>query len=91
MHTQTAEQPQEVTALLSAMLTEMKRSRVPDDLWTLDDVAVYLKKSRRTVERVVADKQFPRRLRLPTSSSGSDPLWVAKEVRAWALKCRSVE
>lgn len=76
-------------AMLGAILAELQRQRVHDDLWTAEDVAAYLKLSKSRVQaRVVCNANFPRPVVIPTTDDGGGKRWVAKEVRAWALRHR---
>ena len=85
---QTIENTPNIAGLLEGILTELRRARVSDDLWTVDDIAAYLKKNRRTVQNsVLKFSGFPLAVRVPSENGGkSNPLWVAKEVKAWALR-----
>lgn len=58
------------------------------DLWSSEEIARYLKRDRRQViERIAALPDFPKAIRLPTTGArGSNPLWKAAEVIAWANK-----
>jgi len=61
-----------------------------DALWTLNDIATYLKKSKQTVEKVVVTQPtFPKRI----SSLGDrtiHPLWFPDEVIAWVKEQQDV-
>lgn len=52
------------------------------DLWTAHEAAAYLKRSRSTFYRLTQLPDFP----ASRSPGGGDKLWVAGEVRAWALR-----
>lgn len=72
-----------VEELLQGILSELKAQRVPDDLWTVDDIAKYIKKTPSTVRSHVVNKRdFPRPIKTPSSR------WIAKEVKAYFLKRR---
>lgn len=73
-----------VPHLLSAMLEEMRKARVRDDeLWEAQHIADFLKLSKNTVQGKILDKNgFPGPVILPTGGRR----WVAKEVRAWAMR-----
>lgn len=55
-------------------------------LWNIDDIAIYLKRNRKTVMgRVVYHPDFPKAIRLPSATGGrAQPLWKATEVIRWA-------
>ena len=69
-------------------ITDKLNAAVPldIDLWSSDQIAAYLKKDRRKVmERIACLPDFPRAIRLPSTTGGKgQPLWKAKEVIAWA-------
>ena len=58
-------------------------------LWTAEDVARYLGRTKATVlkqdQYIVG---FPRPIRLPTEKGRGHPRWVPKEIREWALEQR---
>lgn len=83
---------QAVAVLLGNILTELRRARVSDDLWTVDDIAAYLKYSRKTVQnRLICANSFPSPIRLPTGDNvGGQKLWKSKEVKAWVEKFKVV-
>ena len=58
------------------------------ELWTIEDIASFLKKSRSAVyARVVTIPDFPKAIRLPSSSGKRlHPLWKADEVYKWVTK-----
>lgn len=76
-----------VPQLLSAMLEEMRRARArDDDLWDSGLIADFLKLGKNTVQGKILDKNgFPAPVILPTGGRR----WIAKEVRAWALRKKS--
>ena len=88
MRTQTIEPTANIRALLSDILSELRSSRVSDDLWTADDIAAYLKVSPKTIyAKVVNSPNFPAPLRpLSVGNSKGDRRWQAKEVKMWALR-----
>jgi predicted DNA-binding transcriptional regulator AlpA len=70
---------------LNAILSELRAQRVRDDLWTADDVALYLKIKKSTFQqRLQNSDSFPRPRTLPTTGSGGGKRWIAEEVRQWA-------
>lgn len=80
---------QELQPILSAILIELRRQRVPDDLWTADDIASYCKKSKSTVQqRLLTKAGFPRPVALPTTDRNGAKLWYADEVRSWVKSHR---
>lgn len=69
--------------LLSEILGELRRQHNADDMWTADEIADFLKLSKKTVQnRILDDKTFPRSRTLPTGGRR----WVAKEVIEWVKK-----
>lgn len=61
------------------------RAEVPDDLWTVDDVAAYFKVTARTIrEWREVDATFPAPLDLP----GRSVRWYRRDVVEWALSLR---
>lgn len=86
----TTAQAQPITnTLLQGILDELRRSRF-DDIWTAHEIADYLKTSLGSVQaRVVTHPTFPAPIRLPTTKNGGTRRWIAKEVKAWALKHKS--
>jgi predicted DNA-binding transcriptional regulator AlpA len=78
-------QPQSQPDALQAILIEMRKQRVADELWTAHEIADYLKLSVKSIgNRVLNHDTFPCAVILPTRSRR----WLAKEVRAWAIKHR---
>ena len=57
-----------------------------EPLWTADDVARYLQRSRATVlKHDQYAEGFPRPIRLPTEKGRGHPRWVPEEIRQWAM------
>ncbi len=60
------------------------------DLWSVREIAAYLKRSPSVVrERISALPGFPQAIRLPVPGGRTgrgNPLWKAREVIAWAEK-----
>lgn len=58
------------------------------ELWTIEDIASFLKKSRATVyARVITIPDFPKAIRLPSSGGKKlHPLWSSEEVCKWVMK-----
>lgn len=52
------------------------------EIWTLDDIAAYLKRSRRTVDAMRKREGFPRSVTGP----GAHPRFIATQVIAWLLE-----
>lgn len=79
----------DLTDLIRAIQGALEKSAaVPIDiaLWSGDDIATYLRRDKRTVmEKLACLPDFPKAIKLPSASGGKGwPLWVAKEVIAWA-------
>lgn len=53
--------------------------RRPEPLWSIEDIATYLRVDRRTIERLRASGKFPR----PTVKIGRLPRWSPASVRRW--------
>jgi hypothetical protein len=74
--------------LIEALERILARPAIPIDiaLWSGEDVALYLRRDKRTVmEKLACLPDFPKAIKLPSTSGGKGwPLWVAKEVIAWA-------
>ncbi|WP_072281651.1 helix-turn-helix transcriptional regulator [Rappaport israeli] len=60
-----------------------------DDLWTTDDVAAYLKMSKRSVQSIMKHPNFPKAIRLPTGDNGSKPRWIAGEIRQFCKRFKT--
>lgn len=58
------------------------------ELWTVEDIASFLKKSRSSVyARIITIPDFPKAIRLPSSGGKSlHPLWKSDEVFKWVSK-----
>ena len=82
----------ELAKLTEAVEKLTKRPQIPveADLWDSTHIAAYLKRSARHVmERLAPMPDFPKAIRLPTTSGGrGDPLWPAAEVIEWVGKYR---
>lgn len=56
-----------------------------DDLWAAEEIALYLKLSKKSVQNhITSHDTFPEPVELITGGKR----WVAKEVRAWVMKRR---
>ena len=89
---QPAQQPLDVGSVLMEVLFELRRVKgKADELWALQEVADYLRYPKTTTQqRIICQPDFPSPTKIRT---GKDPesggkRWLAREVRAWALKCR---
>lgn len=70
---------------ISAILDELHKRRAMDnDLWSLDEVADYMKLSKKSLHnsKIVEEKTFPRNVILPTGGRR----WMAKEVKEWVKR-----
>lgn len=78
---------QEISQGITAILTELRKQRsLSDDLWAAEEIADYMKLSKKSVQnRVLDDPTFPRSVALPTGGRR----WWAKEIREWMKKRRS--
>lgn len=79
----------EISLLLEAIEKLSPRIPINIDLWSIREIAAYLKRSEAVVrDRIVAIPSFPEAIRLPVGSSSrrGQPLWKAREVIAWAEK-----
>ena len=75
--------------LLDAISNLSPRIPITVDLWSIKEIAAYLKRSEAVVrERITALPGFPQAIRLPVlgSKGRGQPLWKAKEVIAWTEK-----
>jgi hypothetical protein len=79
----------QIELLLDAINNLSPRIPITVDLWSVREIAAYLKRSEAVVrERITALPGFPQAIRLPVAGSKGrgQPLWKAKEVIAWAEK-----
>lgn len=75
----------EIEQQLLTTLQALQRQSIPDDLWSVEKIAMYLDLSKKSVtNHILKSEAFPAPVILPTGGKR----WVAKEVRAWALKHR---
>ena len=76
--------------LLLEILNELKAQRAGRaELWNAEDIAHYMRLSRSSVQsRVIARKDFPRAVRIPTENGLGGRRWYAKEVKDWIKKNR---
>jgi len=58
------------------------------ELWTVEDIASFLKRKKRYVgERLVNVPGFPQAIRLPAPNGGrGNPLWKSDEISDWVNK-----
>ena len=80
-----------VDKIVEEILAELRQQNTSSDaLWDAEDIAYYMRLSKSTVQsRVITRSNFPRALRMPTSSVGyGGRRWLAKEVKQWILRCR---
>jgi hypothetical protein len=71
-------------------LRALDRPRIPIeiDLWDIEWIAAYFKRSKESARQIVKHESFPRAVRLPMSGRGQ-ALYVAREVIDWAVTdCR---
>ncbi len=80
----------ELAQLIKAIDRLSPRIPIVVDLWSVREIAAYLKRSESVVrERVTALPGFPQAIRLPAPGSKrgrGNPLWKAREVIAWVEK-----
>jgi len=72
---------------LVAALQQLNKPSIPIDvdLWDMAMIAAYLKRNVQVVrERMACLPDFPKAIRLPTTSVRAYPLYRAKEIIAWA-------
>lgn len=73
-------------------LRASERPRIPIefDLWDIEWIAAFLKRSPASTRQIVKHETFPRAIRLPLSAKGQALYW-AREVIAWVEEsCREV-
>jgi len=60
--------------------------RIEDDLWSIENIAAYLKRDASTIrERIACLPSFPKAIRIPAVGvKRSQPLYKESEVRCWA-------
>ena len=79
----------QIEVLLDAINNLSPRIPITVDLWSVKEIAAYLKRSEAVVrDRITALPGFPQAIRLPVAGSKrrGQPLWKAKEVIAWTEK-----
>jgi len=78
----------ELDEIISVIDRLSPRIPIHEDLWSVREIAAYLKRSESVVrERITALPGFPQAIRLPGVNGGrGQPLWEAKEVIAWVKK-----
>lgn len=84
---QPAEDQATLLATLQDLLTQLKRPQIPpeDELWTVEDIAIYLKLAADTTERrVVTRPDFPAPIQPCQTGKRAAKRWFAIDVRAWA-------
>ena len=71
--------------LLLEILNELKsQSADKAELWNASDIGRYMRLSTSSVQsRVIARKDFPRAVRIPTDNGLGGRRWYAKEVKHW--------
>lgn len=83
----------ELTQLMEinrALLTEVQaQRRMSDDLWSAQQIADYLHLDKEYAQKkIITVPGFPVPVSLPTAEKRGCRRWVAKEVKAWAMKHR---
>ena len=74
----------DVQALVEALRDAVPRVPLNQALWSADDVADYLRVSRRTVtERYACRPDFPEPIRLPSDGKRGHLRWRARDVIKW--------
>jgi hypothetical protein len=78
-----------VLAQLVTALQELSKPKptipIDIDLWDIATIATYLKRNVQVVrERMSCLPDFPKAIRLPTTTGRAYPLYKAREVIAWA-------
>jgi len=82
--------PHKTDELLTAILNELQVGNMDRRLWSMDDIARYLNKSKITIQqRVVCKPDFPKAIRIPTHAGKLGPLWYPGEVKAYIKKYQS--
>ena len=76
--------------ILEKILAELQSATGREKgLWKIQDIANYCSCSLAPAYIIVKNRNFPRPIRLPTSSNGSGgKRWVAKEVIAYLKGCK---
>lgn len=70
--------------VLDAILKELKAQRVPDSLWSTEEVGLYFGVSSKTACGIVALSTFPD----PVAAPKVGRRWLPHEVRTWAAQHR---
>lgn len=78
----------DLNRLLDALDRLSPRIPITVDLWSVREIAAYLKRSEAVVrERIVTLPGFPQAIRLPSQGNGrGQPLWKARQVIEWVEK-----
>lgn len=77
-------QPADLLAAISSLVAGIRRPE-STDLWDAEDIAIYLRIAKKTVQNSLLNKpSFPREITLPVGGRR----WLAGEVKAWALRHR---
>lgn len=82
---------EDLSKQLDALSTEICRPNLDCELWTHKHIAEYLSVSPGYAQkRIVTVNGFPRAIRVAADTGGGKigRRWIAKEVKAWALKQR---
>lgn len=75
-----------IDRLAAAVATHIKPvAKIEDDLWSIENIAAYLKRDASTVrERIACLPTFPKAIRIPAAGvKRSQPLYKESEVRFW--------
>lgn len=84
---QTTEDQAALLATLQELLVQLRRPQIPpdDELWSADDIAIYLKLAADTTERrVVTRPDFPAPIQPCQTGRRAAKRWFAVDVRTWA-------
>ena len=77
--------------LLIEILHELKAQTAANDdrLWNANDIARYMNLSTSSVQsRVIARRDFPRAVRIPTDKGLGGRRWYPDEVKTWVKRNR---
>jgi predicted DNA-binding transcriptional regulator AlpA len=75
----------ELARAVRDLIARMDRRSLDNDLWDADDISIFVRLSKKTVQNHYLEKPgFPKPIVLPTGGRR----WVAAEVKTWIMRRR---